>query len=112
MYKRTEGTTVSVDSGGTSATLSLDGQTMKMQILNAPSGAQITTMSATRLQGDPATPDGYPDQDNPGVTVVVISLPAGTYNLQVLFNPQWQGFSDFKTPSVVPIDSWSTTSHP
>lgn len=114
MWRMHTNATVSVDSGGTSATLTLDGQTMKMQVLNAPSGTNITTMSATRLPGDPATPTGYPDQDNPGVTVVVINLPAGSYQLQVLFNPQWSGMSDsdYKTPSYVAIDSWSTTSHP
>jgi len=114
MWRMHTNATVSVDSGGTSATLTLDGQIMKMQILDAPSGANITTMPATRLPGDPATPTGYPDQDNPGVTVVVINLPAGSYQLQVLFNPQWSGMSDsdYKTPSFVAIDSWSTTSHP
>lgn len=114
MWRMHTNATVNVDSGGTSATLTLDGQTMTMQILNAPSGANITTMSATRLPGDPATPAGYPDQPNPGVTVVVINLPAGNYQLQVLFNPQWSGMSasDYKTPSYVPVDSWSTTSHP
>lgn len=114
MWRMHTNATVSIDSGGTSATLTLDGQTMKMQLLNPPSGAQISTMPATRLSTDPPTPDGYPDQDNPGVTVVTITLNAGQYDLQMLFNPQWSGMSasDFKTPSFVAIDSWSTTSHP
>jgi len=106
--------TVSVSSDGTSATLTLNGQTMTMTLLSPPSGAQISTMQAVRFPTDPSTPAGYPDQPNPGVTVVTISLAAGTYNLQVLFNPQWSGMSssDFKTPSFVQLDSWSTTSHP
>lgn len=114
MWRMHTNATVSVDSGGTSATLTLDGQTMKMQILSAPSGAQITTMQAVRLASDPPTPDGFPDQANPGVTVVTIQLGAGQYNLQVLFNPQWSGMSAsaFKTPSFVAIDSWTPTSHP
>lgn len=106
-------TNATVTPNGTGATLTLDGQTMQMQILNAPSGATITTMPATRLSTDPPTPAGFADQDNPGVTVVVISLPAGTYSLQVLFNPQWSGMSssDFKTPPSVPVSQWSLTSH-
>lgn len=114
MWRMHTNASVSIGSGGTSATLSLDGQTMVMTLLSPPSGAQISTMSATRFPTDPPTPAGFSDQPNPGVTVVTISLPAGTYNLQVLFNPQWSGMSSssFKTPSFVTIDSWSTTSHP
>jgi hypothetical protein len=99
--------TVSVD--GTTATLTLDGQTMKVSILNAPSGAAFTTTPATRLVANPT----HSDQPNPGVTVLVISLPAGTYSLQVLFNPQWPGMadSDFVTPPSVVLDNWSLTSH-
>jgi hypothetical protein len=104
--------TVSVDSGGQSATLTIGDQTLKMSILNAPSGAQITTGPAVRYPSDPPTPADSPDQPNPGVTVVSIILPAGTYNLQVLFNPQWPGFSDFKIPGFVALNSWSLTSHP
>jgi len=99
--------TVTVD--GTTATLTLDGQTMQVSILNAPSGAAFTTTPATRLVAN-AT---IVDQPNPGVTVLVISLPAGTYSLQVLFNPQWPGMSasDFVTPPSVALDSWSLISH-
>jgi hypothetical protein len=105
--------TVSVDTGGTSATLTIGDQTLKMAILNAPTGAQITTGPAVRYSDDPALPAGSTDQANPGVTVVSIVLNPGTYNLQVLFNPQWPGMSasSFKTPGLVPIDSWSLTSH-
>jgi hypothetical protein len=105
--------TVSVDSSGTSATLTIEGKVVKMEILNAPSGAQITTGPAVRLSSDPPLPDGQTDQPNPGVTVVSISLNAGTYNLQVLFSPQWDGMSasDFVTPPFVAVNDWTLTSH-
>jgi hypothetical protein len=113
MWRMHTNATVTVGSGGTTATLTLDGQTLTMSILNAPSGATITTGQAVRLAGDPALPTGATDQSNPGVTVVMISLPAGQYSLQVLFNPQWSGLqaSDYVTPSSVPLSSWSLTSH-
>ncbi|KAJ2930733.1 hypothetical protein H1R20_g6367, partial [Candolleomyces eurysporus] len=103
--------TIAIESGGTSATLTLDGQTLKVSILNAPSGAQFSTVQPVRPAGMPEPL--VPDQENPGVTVLAISLPAGTYNLQVLFNPQWPGMSDsdFVTPSSVPLDNWSLRSH-
>lgn len=114
MWRMHTNATVSINPNGTSATLKLDGQTMTMHILSAPQGALITTMAAVRLASDPPTPQQSPDQPNPGVTVVTVQLSAGQYNLQILFNPQWSGMSagDFKTPSFVPIDSWTTTSHP
>lgn len=113
MWRMHTNATVNIDSGGTSATLTLDGQTLKMTILNAPSGAQFAKGDAVRLAGDPALPSGQSDQPNPGVTVVSISLPAGQYSLQVLFNPQWSGLqaSDYVTPKSVPLSSWSLTSH-
>ncbi|KAA1471587.1 heparinase II/III family protein [Dentipellis sp. KUC8613] len=113
MWRMHTNATVSVDQSGTSATLTIGDAKMTMQILNAPSGAQISTGQAQRFQNDPALPAGQSDQENPGVTVVMINLPAGTYNLQVLFNPQWSGMAsgDFKTPSFVALDSWSLTSH-
>jgi hypothetical protein len=102
--------TIAISNGGTSATLSLDGQTMIVEILNPPSGAVFTTSAAVRFASDPPPP--VPDQPNPGVTVLIISLSAGTYTLEVLFNPQWPGMSasDFITPSSVPLDSWSLSS--
>lgn len=111
MWRMHTNATVSVS--GTTATLSLDGQTLTMQILNAPSGASFTTMDAVRLSSDPPLPPGQVDQPNPGVTVVVINLPAGQYSLQVLFNPQWPGMSasDFQNPPNVPLTNWSLTSH-
>ncbi|KAJ7200072.1 chondroitin AC/alginate lyase [Mycena haematopus] len=101
--------TVSVDSSGTSATLTLDGQTMKVQMLNPPSGAQFSTTPAVRFPTDPTPP--VPDQPNPGVTVLIIDLPAGTYNLQVLFNPQWPGSVTYVTPPSVALDDWTLRSH-
>lgn len=114
MWRMHTNATVTIGSSGTSATLTLDGQTLTVQMLSPPSGAKFTTMDAVRLSTDPATPSGSPDQPNPGVTVLAIELAAGTYDLQVLFNPQWPGMaaSSYKTPSFVAIDSWSTTSHP
>jgi hypothetical protein len=113
MWRMHTNATVTISSGGTSATLTLDGQTMQVQILNPPSGATFTTAQAVRLAGDPALPSGATDQPNPGVTVLTISLPAGQYSLQVLFNPQWPGLqqSNYVTPKSVPLSSWSLTSH-
>lgn len=104
--------TVEVDtSGGTSAKLTIGDKTMAVSLLNAPDGAKFTTSDAVRLDSDVTPP--APDQPNPGVTVLIISLPAGTYNLQVLFNPQWSGMQaqDFVTPKSVALDNWSVTSH-
>ncbi|KAJ7115947.1 chondroitin AC/alginate lyase [Mycena epipterygia] len=102
-------TNATVTISGTSATLALDGKTMDVSILNAPSGATFTQTDAVRMQTDVTPPD--PDQPNPGVTVLIISLPAGTYNLQVLFNPQWNDGTNFVTPPSVNLDSWTLTSH-
>ena len=112
MWRMHTNATVSVD--GTTATLKIGDKTLTMSILNAPDGVSMTTGDAVRFDDDPALPDGQVDQPNPGVTVVMISLPAGSYSLQVLFNPQWDGMSssDFQTPSAVAIDDWSLTSHP
>jgi hypothetical protein len=105
--------TVTIDSAGTSAKLELGGQTLQMQILNPPAGAKFTTGPAVRSDNPPALMNGQTDQENPGVTVVSIKLPAGSYNLQVLFNPQWSGMSSgaFVTPKAVPVAQWSLTSH-
>ena len=106
-------TNATVSISGTQITLTLDGQTMIMQVLNAPSGISIGTSAAERLSTDPALPDGQVDQPNPGVTVITMDLPAGSYTLEVLFNPQWSGMSssDFVTPNSVALSDWSLTSH-
>ncbi|KAL5534002.1 hypothetical protein ACEPAG_462 [Sanghuangporus baumii] len=106
-------TNASVQIDGTQITLTLDGQTLIMQVLNAPSGINISTAEAERTSLDPALPPGQVDQPNPGVTVVTMDLPAGSYTLEVLFNPQWSGMtsSDFVSPSSVGLSDWSLTSH-
>lgn len=106
-------TNATVTTNGASATLTLDGNTMQVQILDAPAGVVFGTADAVRYSDDPALPPNMVDQPNPGVTVLTIELPAGSYNLQVLFNPQWPNMqaSDFKTPAMVAIDQWSLTSH-
>jgi hypothetical protein len=106
-------TNATVTVSGTTATLTLEGKTMTVTILNPPSGASFATAQPVRFDTDPALPTGMVDQPNPGVTVLTIDLPAGTYSLQVLFNPQWAGMSssDFVTPPSVPVNSWSLTSH-
>ncbi|KAJ7155401.1 chondroitin AC/alginate lyase [Mycena crocata] len=102
-------TNATVVLSGTSATLTLDGKTMQVSILNAPTGATFTTSAAVRLSTDVTPPD--PDQENPGVTVLLISLPAGTYKLQVLFNPQWDDGTTMVTPPSIPLDQWTLRSH-
>lgn len=105
--------TVNIDSSGTSATLQIGDQKLQMQILSPSSGASFSTAQPVRFPNDPPLPEGAVDSPNPGVTVVTISLNPGTYNLQVLFNPQWSGMSasDFVTPPSVSLDDWSLTSH-
>ena len=111
MWRMHTNATVSVS--GTSATLTIGDKSLQMSILNPPDGVTLTTGPAQRFDDDPPLPPNQVDQPNPGVTVVMISLPAGTYSLQVLFNPQWEGMSssDFVTPPSVPIDQWTLTSH-
>ncbi|KAJ7890562.1 hypothetical protein B0H14DRAFT_3105325 [Mycena olivaceomarginata] len=91
-------TNATVKTSGTSATLTIGDKTMDVSILNAPDGATFTTSAATRLNTDVTPP--APDQENPGVTVLIISLPAGTYNLQVLFSPQWNDGTSAVTPTI------------
>ncbi|THV07870.1 hypothetical protein K435DRAFT_825197 [Dendrothele bispora CBS 962.96] len=90
-------TNATVSVSGNSATLDLDGKTMKLDILS-PSGATFTTSAAKRFDTD----------DNLGVTVVIVE------NLQVLFSPQWgNGVSLMGTGDVknVALNDWSLTSH-
>lgn len=98
---------------GNQVTLELDGQTLIMQVLNAPSGISIGKTDAVRFSDDPALPSGQSDQENPGVTVLTMDLPSGSYTLEVLFNPQWSGMSssDFVSPASVALSDWSLTSH-
>lgn len=78
MWRMHTNATVTVSDSGTSATLTIGDQTLVMQMLNPPSGAKFTTGDAVRLSSDPALPEGQVDQPNPGVTVVMIELDAGT----------------------------------
>lgn len=90
------------------ATLSLDGKTMKVLILT--DGA-FTTSDATRFDSDPPTPPNFPDQDNGPAKVLIVELAAGTHNLQILFNPQWDDGTAFVTPPSVNLADWTLTSH-
>lgn len=110
MWRAHTNATVSISSDGFTATLTIGSATTTVQLLNPPSGAAFTTMSAVRFPSDPAPPQ--PDQPNDGVTVLVISLPAGSYTLEVLINPQWPGMSSssYTTPGTVPLSQWSLTS--
>ncbi|KAG8951379.1 hypothetical protein FRC04_006150 [Tulasnella sp. 424] len=106
-------TTASVQVNGAVAYLTQNGQTMEVQIINPPNGACFKTEDAVRLSSDPSLPPGTIDPPNSGVTVLSIVLPAGSYNLQVLFTPQWSDLSadHYVTPPFVAIDGWTLTSH-
>ncbi|KAJ4500565.1 hypothetical protein C8R41DRAFT_787117 [Lentinula lateritia] len=101
--------TVSVSSDGTKATLTIDGDEMIVSILSPSSGATFTTSAAVRFDTDPIPPEA--DQPNPGVTVLIIEMDAGTANLQVLFSPQWNDGTSSVTPPSVDLANWSLTSH-
>lgn len=102
-------TNATVNISSSSATLTLDGQTMNVSILS-PSGASFSNSTAVRFPTDPTPPE--PDQPNPGVTVLIVALNAGTVNLQVLFTPQWHDSSFTPvTPPSVDLSNWSLTSH-
>jgi hypothetical protein len=116
MWRAHTNATVVLSNNNLTASLTIGTNTVQVDLLS-PAGAQFTTMAAVRLPSDPPTPVGWPDQPNPGVTVLVISLPAGQYTLEVLVTPQWPGVSSstYVQPSNVPdvaINQWSLTSHP
>jgi hypothetical protein len=104
--------TVNVDSSGTSATFTIGNETMTMQILNPASGMKINTGPDQRLASDVTPPE--PDQPNNTTLVTIDGMPGGTYQIEVLFTPQWPGVStsEYVTPSSVALDNWSLTSHP
>lgn len=114
MWRAHTNATVTLGNNNLSATLTIDSSTLVATLSNPPSGAQFTTMEAVRLSTDPATPAGWPDQPNTGVTVLAVSLPAGQYTLEILLDPQWPGVSSssYVEPSSVPLNQWSLTSHP
>lgn len=102
--------TVTID--GANANLSLGGKDLQVQLINPPDGVSWETLDPVRTDDAPQLQPGQdPDQENPGVTVLSLSIPAGSNTIQVLFNPAWDDFSDFQTPSLVPLSDWSTTSH-
>ena len=95
------------------ANLLIGDKKMQVEILNPPSGATFGKTDAVRYADDPPLPSGQTDQQNLGVTVLTIDLPAGQYSLQVLFSPQWDGMSssDFVKPAAVPLSGWTVDSH-
>lgn len=104
--------TISYSSDSRTATLTLGGETLQASILASAANLTFVTLPANRTSNAPQLTEGY-DLPNPGVSVLAINFPAGDTTLEVLFNPQWSGLSasDYKTPSSVPLSSWSTTSH-
>ena len=105
-------TNATVNAQGTVATLEIGEKKMQVELINPPSGAAFGTAQPVRYSDDPALPSGQQDQQNPGVTVLTIDLPAGQYSLQVLFTPQWDGVSQdsYVKPSAVALSSWSLQS--
>lgn len=93
-------TNATVSTNGSSATLKRDGKTLEVKILS-PDGASFSS--------EPSTGTSI-DQANPGITTLMIKLDAGTIDLQVLFNPQWDGV-DLVTPPSVALADWNVTSH-
>ncbi len=131
---------MSFNSGATTATLSLGGQTLTATIVQGPSGASFTQLPSTRYSTDPnlgtysiANTDeningGNLNADLPNnedgvynTTVLAITIPANsagsTFSLQVLFSPQYSNSSGSSAPKLitnppnVAIGSWTTTSH-
>lgn len=102
--------TISIDSTGRVATLALGGKNLVCQILS-PNGVTFKDLPSTRTDKAPAIAPGIADMDNLGARVLAIDLPAGDNTVQVLFNPQWDDFTDFKTPPTVALANWSLTSH-
>ncbi|GAA6060416.1 hypothetical protein JCM10212_002184 [Sporobolomyces blumeae] len=106
--------TVTLSSDGKTATLELGGQTLIAE-LRSPSDATFGTAAAERTSSLPALRDGAVDQPNPGVTVLTIDVaaPSSGAVIEVLFNPQWDGWSanSYVSPPDVAIASWSLTSH-
>jgi hypothetical protein len=105
-------TNATVDIDGTTATLKLSDKTMKVMLLSPPNGVTWQKGDAVRTEDAPTLGTGQEaDQPNPGVTVLSLNIPEGTNTIQVLFNPQWDGFSNFVTPNLSALDQWSLNSH-
>lgn len=90
--------------------MTLGGKKLVAQILS-PDGVSFTDLPSSRTDNAPAIASGLVDMDNGDARVLAIDLPAGSNTVQVLFNPQWDDFTDFKTPPTVALASWSLTSH-
>ncbi|PVG03343.1 hypothetical protein CPB86DRAFT_793765 [Serendipita vermifera] len=102
--------TISIESNGRTATLSLGGKKLVAQILS-PEAVTFQELAASRTDNAPALGAGLHDMDNDPARVLAIDLPTGSTTVQVLFNPQWDDFTDFKTPPTVALADWSLTSH-
>lgn len=102
--------TISLDSTARTATLSLGGKKLVAQILS-PAGVTFSDLPSARTDKAPALGAGLADMSNGDARVLAIDIPAGTNSVQVLFNPQWDDFTDFKTPPSVPLADWTLTSH-
>lgn len=103
--------TISIDSSGSTATLTIEDKKMQVQILSGPSGAKFQDLPSSRTAKAPQLTGGT-DQDNSPAHVLAIDIPAGTTNLQVLWTPQWsdQSFKAVTPPSVALAD-WKLDSH-
>ncbi|EEC00053.1 hypothetical protein MPER_00092, partial [Moniliophthora perniciosa FA553] len=101
-------TNATISINGTTATLSLDGKEMKVVLLS-PSGVTWTQSEAKRMSGDVTPP--APDQENPGVSVLIAEVPQGTQTVEVVFNPSWGDGVELKNPPSIPLDSWGLKTH-
>jgi hypothetical protein len=93
--------------------MKMNGKQMAVTILS-PQGVKFETADPVRLATDPALPAGSPDLPNPGVTVLVINLPAATATttVSVLFSPAWSnGAKALSQVKQVPLAQWSISSH-
>jgi len=104
--------TISIDSSGSTATLTIEDKKMQVQILSGPSGAKFQDLPSSRTANAPQLIAGTTDQDNSPSRVLAIDIPAGTTSLQVLWTPQWSDQS-FKavTPPSVALANWALDSH-
>lgn len=104
--------TITIDSSGSTATLTIEDKKMQVQILAGPTGAKFQDLPSTRTANAPQLDAGTTDQDNSPARVLAIDIPAGTTTLQVLWTPQWsdQNFKAVTPPSVALAD-WGLKSH-
>jgi hypothetical protein len=104
--------TITIDSSGSTATLTIEDKKMQVQILSGPSGAKFQDLPSSRTANAPPLLPGTTDQDNSPARVLAIDIPAGTTTLQVLWTPQWsdQNFKAVQPPSVA-LASWGLDSH-